>query len=132
MTSVGGTSLTRDSGVSRGWTETVWSGSGSGCSGADPKPAWQTADDSASGGCLNRTENDVAAVANPKPGVAFYDTYHKSGWSVMGGTSVATPIIAAVYALAGTRRPARTRLPTRIRPLAGRPERRDLRLQRHL
>ena len=101
VTSVGGTSLTRDSGVSRGWTETVWSGSGSGCSGADPKPAWQTADDSASGGCLNRTENDVAAVANPKPGVAFYDTYHKSGWSVMGGTSVATPIIAAVYALAG-------------------------------
>ena len=105
VTSVGGTSLTRDSGVSRGWTETAWSGSGSGCSGADPKPAWQTADDSAPGGCLNRTENDVAAVANPKPGVAFYDTYHKSGWSVMGGTSVATPIIAAVYALAGAPAP---------------------------
>jgi hypothetical protein len=105
VTSVGGTSLTRDSGVSRGWTETAWSGSGSGCSSADPKPAWQTADDSAPGGCLNRTENDVAAVANPKPGVAFYDTDHKSGWSVMGGTSVATPIIAAVYALAGTPAP---------------------------
>jgi Ricin-type beta-trefoil lectin domain/Putative Ig domain len=105
VTSVGGTNLTRDSGVSRGWTETVWSGSGSGCSGADPKPAWQTADDSASGGCLNRTENDVAAVANPKPGVAFYDTYHRSGWSVMGGTSVATPIIAAGYALAGNPAP---------------------------
>jgi hypothetical protein len=102
VTSVGGTSLTRDSGVSRGWTETAWSGSGSGCSSADPKPAWQTTDDSAPGGCLNRTENDVAAVANPKPGVAFYDTDHKPGWSVMGGTSVATPIIAAVYALAGT------------------------------
>jgi hypothetical protein len=105
VTSVGGTNLTRDSGVSRGWTETAWSGSGSGCSGADPKPAWQTADDSASGGCLNRTENDVAAVANPKPGVAFYDTYHTSGWSVMGGTSVATPIITAVYALAGNPAP---------------------------
>jgi Ricin-type beta-trefoil lectin domain/Putative Ig domain len=105
VTSVGGTTLTRDSGVSRGWTETAWSGTGSGCSGADPKPAWQTADDSAPGGCLNRTENDVAAVASPKPGVAFYDTDHKSGWSVMGGTSVATPIIAAVYALAGTPAP---------------------------
>ena len=31
----------------------------------------------------------------------------------MGGTSVATPIIAAVYALAGPRPPAPTRPPTR-------------------
>jgi Ricin-type beta-trefoil lectin domain/Putative Ig domain len=105
VTSVGGTTLTRDSGISRGWTETAWSGSGSGCSGADPKPAWQRADDSAPRGCLNRTENDVAAVANPNPGVAFYDTFHKSGWAVMGGTSVATPIITSVYALAGTPAP---------------------------
>jgi hypothetical protein len=105
VTSVGGTTLTRDSGVPRGWTETAWNGSGSGCSGADPKPAWQTADDSAPGGCLNRTENDVAAAANPKPGVAVYDTYHKPGWSVMGGTSVATPIITSVYALAGAPAP---------------------------
>jgi len=105
VTSVGGTTLTRDSGVPRGWTETAWSGSGSGCSAADPKPAWQAADDSAPGGCLNRTENDVAAVANPKPGVAFYDTYQKPGWSAMGGTSVATPIITSVYALAGAPAP---------------------------
>jgi Ricin-type beta-trefoil lectin domain/Putative Ig domain len=105
VTSVGGTKLIRDSGVPRGWTETAWSGSGSGCSGADPKPAWQSADNTAPGGCLNRTENDVAAVANPNPGVAFYDTYQKPGWSVMGGTSVATPIITAVYALAGTPTP---------------------------
>ena len=104
VTSVGGTNLTRDTGVSRGWTEKAWTGSGSGCSEADPKPAWQTADDAAPGGCLNRTQNDVAAVANPNPGVAFYDSYQKPGWSVMGGTSVATPIITSVYALAG--RPA--------------------------
>ena len=47
----------------------------------------------------------MAAVANPNPGVAFYDTFHKSGWAVMGGTSVATPIITSVYALAGTPAP---------------------------
>jgi hypothetical protein len=59
-------------------------------------------DDSAPNGCLNRTENDVAAVADPGTGVAMYDTYGlHSGWYVAGGTSVSAPIIASVYALAG-------------------------------
>jgi len=106
VTSVGGTSLTRDSGVARGWDETVWKGTGSGCSGADPKPSWQTADDSAPAGCLNRTENDVSAVADPATGVATYNTYASAtGWSVVGGTSVAAPIITSVYALAGAPKP---------------------------
>ncbi len=53
-------------------------------------------------GCLNRTENDVAAVANPNTGVTVYDTFGTGGtWGVVGGTSAATPIITAVYALAG-------------------------------
>jgi subtilase family serine protease len=30
-----------------------------------------------------------------------YDTYRETGWLVFGGTSVASPIIASVYALAG-------------------------------
>ena len=30
-----------------------------------------------------------------------YDTYAKSGWLVFGGTSVASPVIASVFALAG-------------------------------
>src|SRR5579875_694910 len=80
--SVGGTSLTTDSSGSRGWSETVWNDSqgatGSGCAEADPKPAWQTGDDSSPDGCLNRTENDVAAVADPATGVAGYDTYQSS------------------------------------------------------
>jgi subtilase family serine protease len=41
-------------------------------------------------------------VADPATGVAVYQTYGASGWSVYGGTSAAAPIIAAVYALAGT------------------------------
>jgi hypothetical protein len=107
VTAVGGTTLTQDASVPRGWTETVWNDSygatGSGCSLAEPKPSWQTLDDSAPNGCLNRTENDVAAVADPATGVAMYDTYGTSdGWSVVGGTSVSAPIVAAVYALAGT------------------------------
>ena len=107
VTSVGGTSLAAAAGSARGWSETVWNdtrgATGSGCSLAEPKPSWQKVDDSAPHGCLNRTENDVAAVADPLTGVAMYDTYGSGGgWTVTGGTSVAAPIIASVYALAGT------------------------------
>ena len=45
---------------------------------------------------------DVAAVADPATGVAVYNTYGQDGWTVVGGTSVAAPIIAGVYALAGS------------------------------
>ena len=49
--------------------------------------------------------NDVSAVADPQTGVAVYDTFCRAaGWCV-GGTSVATPIIASTYALAGTPEP---------------------------
>lgn len=97
VTAVGGTTLTKDSSVSRGWTETVWSGTGSGCSAYEPNPGWQPT----TSACANRTVGDVAADANPSTGVAVYDTYGESGWLVFGGTSVASPITASVYALAG-------------------------------
>ena len=95
VTAVGGTSLSR-SASPRGFDETVWSGAGSGCSAYDPKPAVQT-----DKGCSRRTVADVAAVADPNTGVAVYDSYGSSGWLVFGGTSVAAPLIASVYALAG-------------------------------
>jgi Ricin-type beta-trefoil lectin domain/Putative Ig domain/Subtilase family len=105
VTSVGGTSLERAPGTARGWTESAWTGTGSGCSLNEPKPAWQTADDSLAGGCLNRTDNDVAAVADENTPVWLYDSYPFQGaapqWGEVGGTSVASPIIASVYALAG-------------------------------
>ena len=41
-------------------------------------------------------------MADPNTGVAVYQTYGAGGWVVYGGTSVASPIIASVYALAGT------------------------------
>jgi subtilase family serine protease len=102
VTSVGGTSLSTASNT-RGWTETVWGsssggeGTGSGCSADSPKPSWQT-----DTGCSRRTDNDVAAVANPNTGVAVYDTYSEGGWLEVGGTSASSPIIASTFALAGT------------------------------
>jgi subtilase family serine protease len=98
VTAVGGTSLTKATSTTRGWTETAWSSAGSGCSAYDTKPTWQTVTTS----CSKRAEADVSAVADPNTGVAVYQTYGASGWSVYGGTSAAAPIIAGVYALAGT------------------------------
>jgi subtilase family serine protease len=98
VTAVGGTSLVRDA-SRRGFTETVWAGAGSGCSAFITKPSWQN-----DTGCARRTVADVSAVADPNTGVAVYDTFklHPGGWLVFGGTSVSSPIIASVYALAGT------------------------------
>jgi subtilase family serine protease len=98
VVAVGGTSLVSDSST-RGWSESAWSGAGSGCSSLVTKPSWQH-----DGGCSRRTVADVSAVADPNTGVAVYDSYGSSGganWYVFGGTSVSSPIIASVYALAG-------------------------------
>ncbi|MET7702827.1 S53 family peptidase [Streptomyces sp. NPDC005485] len=103
VTAVGGTALSTSSN-SRGWTEKVWNtssteGTGSGCSAYDTKPTWQT-----DTGCTKRMESDVSAVADPATGVSVYDTYGADGtsWNTYGGTSASAPIIAGVYALAGT------------------------------
>ncbi|GAA4511833.1 peptidase S8 [Actinoallomurus oryzae] len=99
VTAVGGTSL-KTASNSRGWTETAWSGAGSGCS------SYNTALSGQSGltGCSRRAVADVSAVADPATGVAVYDStayQGQSGWMVFGGTSVAAPIISGVYGLAG-------------------------------
>jgi len=101
VTSVGGTSLLPDSST-RGWSETMWDGfgaPGSGCSAYEPKPLFQK-----DIGCATRAVADVSAVADPDTGVAVYDSYgvEGQGWSVFGGTSVGAPLIAGVYAVAGT------------------------------
>jgi len=101
VTAVGGTSLSTNTST-RGWTESAWSGAGSGCSRYISKPSWQGIISNST--CFNRAIADVSAVANPSTGVAVYDSYGSSGganWLVFGGTSVASPIIAGVYALAG-------------------------------
>ncbi|GAA0959780.1 peptidase S8 [Kribbella koreensis] len=99
-TAVGGTSLV-SAGNSRGWSESVWSGAGSGCS------TYNTALSAASTfgtGCSKRAMADVSAAADPsKGGMAIYYPTSKtaSTWAQFGGTSEAAPIIASVYALSG-------------------------------
>jgi subtilase family serine protease len=106
VTAVGGTELVADPATPRGWSESVWGsllpgtlpsdgqGTGSGCSLWEPKPAWQH-----DAGCSGRTVADVSAVAD---NIAIYDSSLEiGGWGVVAGTSVSSPIIASVYALAG-------------------------------
>jgi subtilase family serine protease len=106
VTAVGGTELTPDPASPRGFDESVWGsllpgtlpneaeGTGSGCSLWEPKPAWQH-----DAGCSGRTVADVSAVAD---NVAIYDSSPEiGGWGVVAGTSIASPVIASVYALAG-------------------------------
>ena len=104
VTAVGGTSLSSDGTTPRGWSETAWSGAGSGCSRYDAQPSWQASNPIVAGVCSHRGVADVSAVADPATGVSVYDSYRyggASGWLVFGGTSVSSPITAGVYALAG-------------------------------
>jgi len=93
---VGGTTLTPAANT-RGWEESVWAKSGSGCSLYETKPSFQT-----DAGCSRRTTNDVAAVAED---LSVYNTTNATGspelpaWITVGGTSASTPLIAAVEAL---------------------------------
>jgi len=105
VVSVGGTALNTASN-SRGWSESVWNttpgseGTGSGCSSIEPQPSWQTS--LGLSGCSRRIDNDVAADADPNTGVAVYDTSNgNGGWNEVGGTSASSPMLAAMYALAG-------------------------------
>ncbi|MGN6608787.1 MAG: S53 family peptidase [Jatrophihabitans sp.] len=114
VTGVGGTTLTKASNA-RGWTEAAWSGAGSGCSAYEPKPSWQH-----DSGCAKRTVADVSADADPNSGLGIYDTYNScgssglcdfliglgvvqglDGWAQVGGTSLASPLVASVAALHG-------------------------------
>jgi hypothetical protein len=95
VVAVGGTSLVRDSGA-RGWAETAWDGATSGCSAYIHKPGWQK--DQL---CDMRTVADISADADPATGLAVYDTFGFDGWLQVGGTSLAAPLVASMYAMAG-------------------------------
>jgi len=98
VTAVGGTNLQLNANNTRA-SEVVWSGAGSGCSTYEAKPTWQT-----DTGCSKRTVADVSAVADPATGAAVYDSYGysgQSGWFKVGGTSLAAPLVASIYAIAG-------------------------------
>ncbi|NUP73063.1 MAG: peptidase S8 [Sinomonas sp.] len=101
VTAVGGTSLVKASGTARGWSESVWSGTGSGCSSYNSALAAAAPYNT---GCTRRAMADVAAAADPgKGGLAVYypTSSTSSTWGQFGGTSEASPIIASVYAQSG-------------------------------
>jgi subtilase family serine protease len=95
---VGGTQLAASGSK---FTETVWSGAGAGCANASnvgtgiPKPSWQK-----DKGCTNRTDSDISAESGCTPGVAVYIGIY-GGWTGVCGTSVASPLLAGIVALAG-------------------------------
>jgi hypothetical protein len=127
VVAVGGTRLLLDK--AGNWeNETVWNdgggesegvregygASGGGCSDLFSAPAWQHSDSLSVGCAGRRAVADVAADGDPYTGVAIRDTVPGSecetpygvaktlaGWCTIGGTSLASPLVASVFALAG-------------------------------
>jgi len=82
--------------------------SGGGCSVLYAAPSFQAAVKGyASVGCgSKRATNDIAALADPLTGFDVLDSTYSDPdtgdhWSTVGGTSLASPLIAAMWALAG-------------------------------
>jgi hypothetical protein len=126
VVAVGGTSLKLTAGETRA-SETVWNddgtpfsrptfvegATGGGCSIDFAAPLWQqdVAGFPATGCGSKRSAADVAAVADPLTGFDIFDSFNcgevckrfKNGksWLTIGGTSLSTPLISAMYALAG-------------------------------
>jgi len=99
---VGGTTLT-DIGRPT-FAEAGWRGSGGGCSPYEAaNPAQLAYPGYAAVNCAGRrAAPDVSLVADPGSGVAVYDSYRTAQhWTVLGGTSAATPMWAARAAVSG-------------------------------
>lgn len=99
VTAIGGTQLTKSG---SNYSESIWNGAGAGCASSSivgspgvAKPSWQK-DPS----CTSRTDADVSAEAGCSPGVAEYDS-NQGGWFGVCGTSAASPMSAAMFALNG-------------------------------
>jgi subtilase family serine protease len=91
VAAVGGTVLSKSGSH---YSESGWPGSGSGCVTEIQKPTWQH-----DKYCSGRLTTDTSAVAW---GVAEYDSYGRyGGWFTIGGTSISSPVLAGIFALAG-------------------------------
>jgi subtilase family serine protease len=109
VVAVGGTTLNLNNPINNTYAysgESAWGGAGSGCSAYETANSWQMAVATWGGtGCgMKRGVADVAADADPNTGAAVYDStpyVGQSGWFQVGGTSLSSPLIASVFALAG-------------------------------
>jgi subtilase family serine protease len=98
VTAVGGTTLNPASSNApnaRGIDETAWNGSSAGCDTQEAPLPYQPAD-----GCSGRSYADVSADADPSTGLTVYDS-PAGGWFDGGGTSLASPLVAAFQAITG-------------------------------
>jgi sugar lactone lactonase YvrE len=93
VTAVGGTTISISAALAVN-SETAWSGSGGGLSAYIPRPSWQVGKVTAAG--TMRAVPDVAAIADPNTGGFVYVNGTES---IVGGTSLATPIWAAFCVL---------------------------------
>jgi hypothetical protein len=125
VVAVGGTSLFLNQSGGRSY-ETVWNDNGphfiyavslgqslgaggGGCSTTQPAPAWQRGLKpwSATACGTKRLAADISAEADWITGLDIYSSYNCGskcsplGWETVGGTSLASPLIAAMFALAG-------------------------------
>jgi hypothetical protein len=108
VVAVGGTTASLVNGQ---WVQYPWEGSGTGCATEVPRPAYQQDVSAVAVGCPDggRATADISALAegfltkvsSPVDSSDLCRTVDSQCWMPMGGTSVATPIIAAMFALAG-------------------------------
>jgi len=102
IVAVGGTTIQRSGGLYT--SQTSWSIDGGGISSYLPIPSFQKSVAKIVG--KYRGVPDIAMVANPATGVWLYDTTPYNGaveqWTVVGGTSAASPLAAAMLNSAGT------------------------------
>jgi subtilase family serine protease len=97
ITAVGGTSLSPSTAGPRGFVESAWDDTGSGCDTFEPAPPWQSQPQT---GCGGRAYNDISADGDPSTGLDVYDS-QDGGWLEVGGSSLAAPLAAAFEAITG-------------------------------
>ncbi|HXY34239.1 MAG TPA: S53 family peptidase [Planctomycetaceae bacterium] len=99
VVAVGGTTLSIDSsGDYLG--ESAWSDGGGGISQVEPLPSYQDNLDGINGASTtHRNVPDVAMDADPNTGVYVLDSY-SGGWFQVGGTSLSSPMFAALVSIA--------------------------------
>ena len=98
VVAVGGTSLARQIGAMSFLHHASWAEGGGGFSSYVQRPSYQQTIAGIVGSA--RGVPDISAVADPSTGVWVYDSGN-GGWLVVGGTSVASPLIAGIVNASG-------------------------------
>lgn len=106
VVAVGGTTLARNPSSLAIEAEIAWEDGGGGVSQYESRPSFQSSISGIVGG--NRGVPDIAADANPRSGAWVYDSYqtlyngNPAPWNIIGGTSLASPLVAGLVNHAGS------------------------------